>query len=215
MSTYRYLSFLGAIIIALVIISIFCLDLWAAHILSPEQAAKSYRITRTLTDAGESGHFFAIAILCSWGSWLILKTKVRFTKPIHIQLMKVKSWGTCFLYGLIASGITIHLIKFLTGRARPNQTPDHYPWIFEPLNTHWHFHSFPSGHSQTLFSAAVAFCFAFPKAKYPILLIATALATTRVLLNQHFLSDVLMGSYLGYAITFLIFTKNLNRSKDP
>lgn len=202
---FKNLVLIGLGTISFVIISILFLDQRAAHLLSPEQAAKSYRITRTLTDVGESAHFFLIAILGSLVSWMTLKYKKNIRSDIQQKLESLRKWSLNFLISLILCGIATHLIKFLVGRARPNRSESHFPWEFDFFNSHWHNHSFPSGHSQTLFTAAVAFAFAFPKFSKAIFGLAAIFAITRVLLNQHFLSDVMMGAYIGYAGTILVF----------
>ena len=201
----RHLVCWGIATLFLVIFAIIYLDQSAAHLLTEEQAARSYRITRELTDAGESSHFFVIAILCGWGGWAYLKYGKNIPAARAQKIEKIRFWGISFLYSLIAAGICTHIFKFIIGRARPNQSLDRYPWDFDLFTHHWHNHSFPSGHSQTLFTAAVAFGFAFPKYQKVIFLVAALLAFTRILLNQHFLSDVIMGSYIGYAVSLIVF----------
>ncbi len=205
LSLTKRLIIVAGIALTAVLVSIFFLDQRAAHLQTEEQANRNYRITRDLTDAGEAGHFYAIAVLCSLAGWGLLKYKKDLTSIQREKFLKLKKWGISFLLALIASGILTHLIKFIVGRARPNQSLDRFPWNFEIFNFHWHYHSFPSGHSQTLFASAVAFSFAFPKQAKWIYLLAASLAFTRVLLNQHFLSDVIMGSLIGYSVALIVF----------
>jgi membrane-associated phospholipid phosphatase len=199
------LILLGVAALILVVISLLFLDQRAANLLTEEQALNSYRVTRELTDIGETGHWFALAFLCILIPWMYLKYARSVLPALRLRLERLQLWGNTFLLALIGAGLAVHLIKFAFGRARPNQSDDHYPWNFYFFNHHWHFHSFPSGHSQTLFTVAIGFAFAFPKYRYLFYVLAGLLAMTRVLLNQHFLSDVIMGGYMGYAISLLIF----------
>jgi membrane-associated phospholipid phosphatase len=201
------LTILGLLAFLMVLISIFFLDQGATQLLSEEQANQSYRVTRTLTDAGEAGPYFAIAILCSLGAWAYLKHNKTMSPALAIKLEEVRKWGLTFLYALIGSGLVVHLIKFVVGRARPNRSDSRSPWDFEFFTHNWHNHSFPSGHSQTLFTAAVALSFVWPKYSKLFFVLAGLLAFTRILLNQHFLSDVIMGSYIGYAVSLMIFSR--------
>lgn len=210
----KKLFILGAGLLCLVLISIFFLDQRAAHLQTPEQANQNYRITRELTDAGEAGHFYAVSLLSFLISWGVLRYGNNLSSEARQKFLRLKNWGLTFILSLLVSGITVHFIKFLVGRARPNQSPDRIPWDFEPFNFHWHYHSFPSGHSQILFASAVAFAFAFPKYSKWIYLTAAALAFTRVLLNQHFLSDVLMGSFIGYCVALIIFYRRFSRDSN-
>ena len=212
-SLLKKLFLLGTLTILLVLISIFFLDLRAAHLQTAEQANRNYRITRDLTDAGEASHFYAIALLSSLISWAVLRFKKDLAAASRQKFLKLKNWGLTFILALLASGVITHLIKMLVGRARPNQSADRFPWNFEPINFHWHYHSFPSGHTQTLFASAVAFSFAFPKYAKWIYLSAAILASTRILLNQHFLSDVLMGAFIGYSVALIIFYRRFS-SRD-
>lgn len=212
-SLLKKLFLLATVTLLLVLISIFFLDLRAAHLQTAEQANRTYRITRDLTDLGEASHFYAIALLSYLISWAALRLKKDLPAASRQKFLRLKSWGITFIFALVASGVITHLIKMLVGRARPNQSADRFPWNFEPVNFHWHYHSFPSGHTQTLFASAVAFSFAFPKYAKWIYFMAAILASTRILLNQHFLSDVLMGAFIGYSVALIVFYRRFS-SRD-
>jgi membrane-associated phospholipid phosphatase len=72
-----------------------------------------------------------------------------------------------------------------------------------------HFNSFPSGHTLTAFSAAFLCLFLFPGIKKPGQLVLVLLALTcglsRIVLAQHWPSDVLGGMVLGTAAAFTVF----------
>jgi undecaprenyl-diphosphatase len=65
----------------------------------------------------------------------------------------------------------------------------------QPLDT-----SFPSGHTAGSFAAAVALSSFYPKDGPLLLLLASAVGTSRVYLGHHFPSDVLVGAAAGAAI---------------
>jgi undecaprenyl-diphosphatase len=58
-------------------------------------------------------------------------------------------------------------------------------------------YSFPSGHALNAFAIGSVVALAFPSPAAPVLLAATSVAASRVVLGLHFLSDVLAGSLLG------------------
>ena len=118
------------------------------------------------------------------------------------------------LYGilvqLLTSGI-IQILKFIFGRTRP------YHYIaqniisnsFTFFNFEYNFVSFPSGHSAGIF-ALVAILFYLTKNtlyKKLLLLFAILIASTRIILNVHFLSDVIFGSTIGFLISNYLFLK--------
>ena len=65
------------------------------------------------------------------------------------------------------------------------------------------YHSFPSGHTVTAFSAAVVIVYLTKNKKWGILLlvVAAAIGYSRMYLSQHFFEDVTAGSVLGVVIT--------------
>lgn len=83
--------------------------------------------------------------------------------------------------------------------------------------------SFPSGHSGVIFCFAACLSLIFRNRGLSIILflIAGFIASSRLFLEAHYLSDVIVGSYLGYLVASLVWilcfdansplTKELNR----
>lgn len=65
------------------------------------------------------------------------------------------------------------------------------------------FHSFPSGHTVTAFSAAVVITYLAKNKNWGILLliIAVAVGYSRMYLSEHFFEDVTAGSVIGIVVT--------------
>jgi membrane-associated phospholipid phosphatase len=59
--------------------------------------------------------------------------------------------------------------------------------------------AFPSGHAALAFAAFTVLGRAFPRGRWWFLLLACAVAASRVLVGEHFLSDVVAGGGVGYA----------------
>lgn len=81
------------------------------------------------------------------------------------------------------------------------------------------YHSFPSGHSTCAFSLyfALALLVKDKIRKFALFLIALLIGYSRIYLSQHFLEDVVAGSFIGVVITgitFLYFKDNKNPSLD-
>lgn len=103
------------------------------------------------------------------------------------------------------SGAILFLVlKKLTGRKRPHMLVPHCWATLLPPDQF----SFPSGHTITAFAFAMAVGGFYPLLLGALLLCAFSVATSRIVLGMHFLSDVvvgaLVGAGLGYA-SFLIF----------
>ena len=60
--------------------------------------------------------------------------------------------------------------------------------------------SFPSGHAMSAFAVAGAIALLAPRLRWPVLVLAAAIAFSRVYLGVHFWIDVMVGSALGLAI---------------
>jgi undecaprenyl-diphosphatase len=62
--------------------------------------------------------------------------------------------------------------------------------------------SFPSGHSINAFSFAIAFSLFYPSWTIGLLFCAFSIATSRVILGMHFLSDILVGAAMGTTLAY-------------
>lgn len=168
---------------------------------------------REITNVGLSEHYFAIAIgtwaFCAW-----VAPKMKFLKHSLKEIDFFRRWGLNFLVALIVSGILTHLFKFLFGRQRPHKTPDFEPFTFSPFNTHWDFHSFSSGHSQVMWTVATMFTVAFPKFRWLWILFAVSICSTRAIIHDHFLSDIIFGSALGYVGSLLAMKIMKEKTKN-
>ncbi len=107
-----------------------------------------------------------------------------------------------FIFASIAvSGIATNVVKILLGRARPHAADDLFWPVFQPIAPSGDFHSFPSGHANTLFSIAIAIGFFAPRLRIPLLIAAAVLAFGRVLQFKHFISDSVGGALLAVLTT--------------
>jgi lipid A 4'-phosphatase len=106
------------------------------------------------------------------------------------------------LFASIAlSGIIVDLLKVVVGRPRPKllfaSGAYEFSWIGLGAD-HW---SFPSGHAATAAALATALWCLWPE---PLLLYAIAaalVAMSRVVMGAHYLSDVIMGAFIGIVVS--------------
>jgi len=126
---------------------------------------------------------------------------------------RTASWSRIFTAMILAgilSGLASNLVKLGTGRVRPRTEQVEHGWYGPKHEDQWvslrhDFHSFPSSH------AACAFGFFFPlflsrqRVGAVGLLVAVAIAWSRVQLNAHHLSDVAAGALLGLITGWLVW----------
>lgn len=172
-----------------------------------------YQPARKLTDLGLFELYFAFAIgTWAYAKWIGPRRQAK-TKQ-HISYDFMRRWGVNFINALLISGILTHIIKFIAGRQRPHKSPTLDPFVFEPFNIHWHWQSFASGHTQVLFTVATMMFIAAPKWKWLWFILAAFIGFTRVMVTDHFLSDVIFGACVGYIGTlltlYLMKTKSTN-----
>jgi len=108
-----------------------------------------------------------------------------------------------FLAALAGSGLLVTVIKHFVGRLRP-------VWLFRedlytvaPLSFQSAANSFPSGHSQTILVVMVMLAIMYPRHWPTWFGLAVLVAVSRLFLTVHYLSDVMMGSYIGIAAAIL------------
>lgn len=121
------------------------------------------------------------------------------------------------LLPLVASvaitGVAVNVAKVLIGRARPpiwaaSQALEiHVPFGF-PTDK-----SFPSGHAQTSFGAAVYLSLLYPRAAPLFMLLAVLVGISRIALGVHFPSDVLAGALVGSLGSWAAFRWSKRRLK--
>jgi membrane-associated phospholipid phosphatase len=112
-----------------------------------------------------------------------------------------------FVFVSIAfSGILTNVVKIAVGRARPEVAGSLYWPDFKPFARYGAYHSFPSGHANTLFAIAMALGCFFPRARPYLLALALLLASCRVLQFKHFPSDTVGGA--GLAVITTLWLQN-------
>lgn len=103
------------------------------------------------------------------------------------------------------TGVAVNLAKVLIGRERPpiwaasQGLQIHVPFGI-PTDM-----SFPSGHSQTSFGAAVYLSLLYPRGAPAFMALAALVGVSRIALGVHFPSDVMVGALVGSLGSWVAF----------
>jgi membrane-associated phospholipid phosphatase len=113
------------------------------------------------------------------------------------RLLRAGLWT---LAAFAVSQMTAFVVKTIVHRPRP--------WVTAAPPEHWidyarmhELQSFPSADSTSVFAIAATLACFFPRTRLPLLLIAVLVAAERVVLGDHYPSDVWGGAMLGLAVS--------------
>lgn len=172
------------VVVALIVLSFSCLDQPLAIYLHGVDLKTNSLVLNWITKLGISviylPAFFLLAI---------------FFRFIQVnRTWEARAW---FLFACVAVPVVIcGVLKVLLGRARPVMFFKEHLYGFYGLQWHSPFWSFPSGHTTTIMGVVLGLAILFPRYCYALLTTGFIVALSRVLLTQHYLSDVLTASYL-------------------
>ena len=147
----------------------------------------------TLTEIARSFSFFG------YGFTMLLILAVLALLAWLLQRSSMAKCLTFAVAAIAANGIICDIIKFIVNRSRPFELF----WQHKPLYGFYFFHyplhmnSFPSGHATVITSAMMALSLAWPRWWKLFMTFALLVSLSRLLVLKHFISDIMVGMYLG------------------
>ncbi len=161
-----------------------------------------------ITELGNSFWYFAISII--FIIVLFANKKLSFFKIQNLDI-KINFFISAIFYLIIVGALT-QIIKHLVGRPRPNYTDFENSFGFNFFTFDSNYHSFPSGHSSTIFMVCFILCAILPKLKYYFFILTSIIAISRVVVGAHFITDVIAGGLL--ALIVFKFLNNFFQEKN-
>jgi len=104
------------------------------------------------------------------------------------------------LVSIALSNVVTELLKRGFCRARPELFFSQDLYGFFPFHFSSVYTSFPSGHACTIGALCGAFACLYPHRWFSLFLLSSILASTRILLNAHFIGDVIGGVIVGFLV---------------
>ena len=171
---------------------------WAAQSLPPAVILWGVR----LSALGQSNYMFATSGAIGCGA-LLARTLLRHRR--FDAVLTVLGERALYVFATLSvGGIGAQLLKHVIGRARPRFIEAFGPYHFDMLSMKNSLASFPSGHTTTVFSMAVALGYLMPRLRLPLFVVATAIALSRVVVQAHYVSDIVAGGTLGIVSALLV-----------
>jgi membrane-associated phospholipid phosphatase len=187
---------LSLVLIGFLLIDPFMLE--RSKALQPE----ARKVFRAITDIGRS-------------NWMLIPTGAAIALALVLQKRDV-GFRNAPAYGLIASamgfvfvsvggaGLIATLTKNILGRARPKLFDTMGPFEFKLFAFSPNYASLPSGHATNMFALATVIAILWPRAKVLAYTVAAWIAASRVLLGEHYVTDVVFGAILGTAVPYYV-----------
>ena len=201
-TSLKAVALLGLLVIAMSILCIMVVDYPVMYFMAKHQDGLVREIFYRLTDAGHGTLYFVTIFFL-----LIVASGCKYFDLHYLEPEKLnKIILICFflLAALIIAGIATHVLKIFFGRWRPDTMIYTGVSGFSWFNLAHDAKSFPSGHSQLIWTVAVCLLLIYPRLIIFYLATAILVSFSRVMLNQHFVSDVVLGAYLGSIVPILI-----------
>jgi undecaprenyl-diphosphatase len=147
-----------------------------------------------ITDYGKSGWFlWPLGLL-----FLGLATLPPVLTPFSQRILAAVMVRVGFLFTAIAvPSLFDTIIKRIIGRARPMVGGSLDPFLYSPFAWKAAYAGMPSGHATTAFAVLVAFGTLWPRARTVLLVYASLIAVSRVIVTAHYPTDVLAGALVG------------------
>jgi len=143
------------------------------------------RIFTIITQFGEGGLYLVpLGFVILWALW---------------SQRRLIAWRAGFLFAAIAiPGLLADIVKPVFGRARPRLLFEDQLFGFTWTGAHADHWSFPSGHSITIVALATALYAIYPLLWPAYVAVAILVAASRVIIDAHYVSDVVAGAYFGF-----------------
>jgi membrane-associated phospholipid phosphatase len=105
------------------------------------------------------------------------------------------------------SGLIVNILKLIFARYRPVEFFEHGNYGLTWFDHGYRLASFPSGHSTTAIGVAMALSLLFPRYWLPSMIIGIMVLLSRVVLTEHYLSDTVMGGFIGVVTALYIYER--------
>ena len=197
--SWERLLCLGFIAIILTVLSVLLIDgsvqayIWDIH------SKPWIRFFKWVSWFGKSEWELVPTVLIILSCWLFPFGKL--TRRFKVFLVNLWQLALLVLAPVVATGLSIILLKLIIQRPRPLNKMAHNEFDFFPFDLTAGFSSMPSGHTATVVSGAIIVSVIVPWLRIPLLFGAAFIAFSRLAFMNHYFSDLVLGTAIAVAIT--------------
>lgn len=149
--------------------------------------------------------FFQIVTRLGVSTWYLVFSFALFLFFRFVRKNDLLSKRCLFIFLCVgASGLVTDLLKMLFGRCRPKVFFLNGLYGFQFFRTGYDFTSFPSGHATTVGALTAALWLLYPRYGIVYAVLAVLALASRVIVEAHFVSDVIAGAYVGTVTAVLL-----------
>lgn len=164
------------------------------------QLPESFRYALTyVTEFGKSEYYLVPALVGALFFWWRAKQSTLLCQRVrHAYRASI----CVYLFACVSlAGLVGNLLKFLIGRSRPKEWLESGLYGLDPFTLASRWHSFPSGHANTMTAVVIALVpFIAPRYRMPLVVVAAVITATRCVVAAHYISDILGGALVAVII---------------
>jgi undecaprenyl-diphosphatase len=214
-ATLRRWLMIGALFVAAQILLIVFIDRPLSAWLRTVDAEHSAFIDvfRFMTDLGLGQWYLWPTGLVALGcfSAVLMQKKSILLKPDMLARLNQLCWTSAYFFLCVAlSGLLTNVLKRLVGRSRPKLLDQQDVYAMQPFTFKSDWASWPSGHTTTIVAVALVLAIFAPRWRIPLLVIAVLIGLSRVIVNAHYLSDIVAGAMIA-TLTVLVVTNQFTK----
>jgi membrane-associated phospholipid phosphatase len=152
-----------------------------------------------ITDFANGAIWYPVAVLGIGFAWL--RHKKRLPNPARFT-QELRAW--LFMIAVMASsGTFVNAVKVAVGRERPRLLFRDGTTGFHPFNLNLTDCGFPSGHTQSIWTAMLCLGFLFPRLRFVFFTVAVFISASRIIIGAHYAGDVTASLYIAFFATLV------------
>lgn len=167
------------------------------------------RLTNLVLAAPYIALFLLIIVVSLVARWRIAALPACFNKSmgktrIYHRLGTVIGHSLFAILAILTAGLIVNILKYIIGRPRPFLIDTVGAYALKPFDYGHLYVSFPSGHSCTAAVLATLVSLWFPRCRFAAYAVMVLLAFSRIAVQAHYPTDVLIGFTIGTVSTLIL-----------